>query len=460
MGALDFLRMRNIFGGAPMGGGGGSPSPLPSHPTYGSSDYTAPSGPQLPKYDENIDVYPDDSAIGAFKRSVMAGPPGSGFEFPKNTNAGLDAALKIAAEPSPLEKNRYYIGDQAYQKQGVIKDPVTGQKKYVTNVHEPSFMSQVMRAMPAAASPAVDILNAPGQQAEHDWEMRNKWLKEAAGVEKTEDVNRSLAAQRYAQAATIPQREQRLGDQGNTRLDQAQQKIDQNQQKLDHIMSRQDLSDSEKIALTSKYKKEQMNLQGELNQALQETKGGQRMEQIGAKGEVDKDIQELRGTQRQEQISATGEQARETVGARGEQARETKAVVPGGAGATSQLPSQQKVALQIKANKAKQEHPEWSRYISTDPNTGMVEIAPPATGYFSRGPDKPTYDAMVAYMSAGGAAPAKEPAKAPTAAPPPKRGEPVEAGRVKVADESGKIIATIPEADVAKLNKKKYHVVK
>lgn len=485
MGIMDYFRMKNVYGQNPDGGAGAAISQggdrppsgiLPSRSIFGSSDYHG---------DDNIDVYPEphspgQSALDQYKYSITH-PPDTGFEYPKNTNAGLDAALKIAAEPSPLEKNRYYVNGKAYQKQGVITDPKTGQKQYVTDVHEPSFMSQVMRAMPAAASPAVDILNAPGQQAEHDWELRNKGLLAAANIDKSEETNRALAAQRYANAGVIPQREQRLGDQGqqkidqgNVRLEQAQQKINQNQQKLEHLMSRQDLSDSEKASLADKYKKEQIQLKGDLDKARQETQGSQKLEQIDAKGAIDKDIQELRGTQKTGQIAQTGEEA-----------RTTKAVAPGGAGATSQLPSQQKVQQQLKANKGIQDHPEWKNYITTNPNTGMVEVTPPSTSYFSRGPDQPTYDVIIKYLESDNAKPpAKAPTKAATAptgavgpsgevAPPPSSKGAVapsggviksgsakpEKGYVKIADADGKIIAQIPAADAAKLNKSKYHVV-
>lgn len=458
MAIQDYFRLKSMYGNSDAVSG---QAPLPSRPTVPPSTYQ-----------ESIDVYPEDdnTALSALKRNVM-NPPSVPFEYPKSTLAGLTSALKIAAEPSPLEKNRVYVNGNPYQKQQVITDPTTGEKKYVTNVHEPSFMSQVMRAMPDAVSPATDILNSQAQRPIAEWEMKNKALTGAANIEKTEESNRALAAQRYANADVAPRREQRLTEQGNTKLDQAQQRLNQNQQKIDHLASRQDLSESEKAQLADKYKKEQLTLQGDIQKELQATRGGQKLEQIGAKGDVDRDLQELRGTQRTEQIAAGGEEARKTAGVRGEEARKTKEVTPGGAGSTSQLPSQQKVQLQLKANKAKQEHPEWSKYISTDPNTGMVEITPPASGYFSRGPDKDTYDEIVKYMEGeapvsqgakppvtGAKAGAKPPVtKPPTAKPPTEKIEP---GRVKVADASGKIVATIPEADAAKLNKNKYHVVK
>jgi hypothetical protein len=458
MALQDFFRMRNIFGGSPnqsVNSGASTPPFLPSRNTVPPSTYQ-----------ESIDVFPEEeTALSALKRNVM-NPPEVPFEYPKSAAAGITEALKIAAEPSPLEKNRVYVDGKAYQKQQVITD-AEGKKHYVTNVHEPSFMQQVMRAMPAAASAAPDILNAQAQRPIAEWEMRNKALTGAANIEKTEETNRALAAQRYANAGVIPQREARLTDQGQQRLEQGNVRLDQGQQKIDvskynaetkrQLAQLHDLPDSEKLRLLQEGKITMQNLKDASDLREIEARGGEARKTEGVKQEGRKEIQEMRG-----------EQATEQIGARGEESRKTKETAPGGAGATAQLPTQQKVAQQMRATQATREHPEWKKYISTDPNTGMVEIMPPATGYFSRGPDKETYDAMVAYM--GGSAPsAGAPTKpttttptkpaATTAKPPPAKGSSVPKGYVKVADSTSKVIATIPEGDVARLNKSKYHVV-
>jgi hypothetical protein len=63
-------------------------------------------------------------------------------------------------------------------------------------------MEQVMKAMPAAVSPAIDILNQPREDALADWELQNKGLKEAIGAEST----LALAKQREAQAGYTGER--------------------------------------------------------------------------------------------------------------------------------------------------------------------------------------------------------------------------------------------------------------
>jgi len=267
----------------------------------------------------------------------------------------------------------------------------------------------------------------PNEQRLADWKIKTGGLKEAATLENKDEVNRALAAQRYANAAAIPQRvgqgQQKIDqtdDQNVVKNDQAQQRIDLLKQKQEQVANRQDLTDSEKAALTDRYRKEQIELQGKLQQQLQGQRGGQALDQIDARGDIQKDIQELRGTQATEQIGERGEQARETAAVTGEQARQTRATAPGGSGTTSQLPTQQKVQLQLKANKAKQEHPEWNKFIKTDAS-GMVEVAPPSTGgMFSTGPDRKTYDAIIAYMGgeSTGTVPSNTPAvTTPKAAP-------------------------------------------
>ena|SRR5213592_2371474 len=295
------------------------------------------------------------------------------------------------------------------------------------------------------------ILQQPYEQELGDWANRAKVTQQAAQLERQSNADRALQAQRYATAGIIPEREARLGAQGRTRLEQGQERIDINRSKQKLADWKAHNPDGKiyapkggNVVIINPQTGEATDTGIESGMLSDEERinltGQKRMEQISKQGEIQKGIQ---GTK--------GEQALEQIGARGGEARETKEVVPGGAGATSQLPTQQKVGLQLKANKAKQEHPEWSRYINTDPNTGMVEITPPATGYFSRGPDKAVYDEIIKYMGAAPTQPTKPKTTTPAA---------TEAGRVKIADASGKVVATIPIGDVARLNKAKYHVVK
>lgn len=79
----------------------------------------------------------------------------------------------------------------------------------------------------------------------------------------------------------------------------------------------------------------------------------------------------------------------------GGEARKTKEVIPGRApvNATADLPTQQKVGSQLKAQELINTHPEWGKYIKIDPNSGLVIVTPPGNGFFgASGPDKAIYD--------------------------------------------------------------------
>lgn len=463
MGIQDYFRMQSVFGKPNVR----TPSYLPDksqRDIFGSNTIRQPDEQMYIGTDEG-----ESPAQDAFRESVLNPPqyqrPGIG----RTLMTGALSALQGSNEPDQDAKTRVMVDGQAYQKRGVMTD-ADGTKRYVGGTKPRGFWESLGNK-PFDTEQAGAIMNMPNEQRLADWKIKTGGLKEAATLENKDEVNRALAAQRYANAAAIPERTSQgrdkitaTADQNVVKNEQNQQRIDLLKQKQDHVASRQDLSESEKAALTNKYRQEQITLQGEIQKSLQGTRGEQRLEQIDASGDIQKDIQELRGTQASRQIGERGAQSRETAAVTGEQARETKAVPPGGAGATSQLPTQQKVQLQLKASKAKQEHPEWNKYIKTGAD-GMIEISPPSTGMFSSGPDKATYDAIVTYMggeSASTAAPntpaASPPKSAPKAAP--KEGQPVEAGRVKVYDMAGRVVATIPAADVKKLNKKKYSTTK
>lgn len=467
MGIQDYFRMQSVFGKPNVR----TPSYLPEksqRDIFGSNTVRQPDEQMYIGTDEGES---DSPAQDAFRESVLNPPqyqrPGIG----RTLMTGALSALQGSNEPDQDAKTRVMVDGQAYQKRGVMTD-ADGTKRYVGGTKPRGFWESLGNK-PFDTEQAGAIMNMPNEQRLADWKLKTGGLKEAATLENKDEVNRALAAQRYANAAAIPQRigqgDRKLdqtADQNEVKNQQNQQRIDLLKQKQDHVASRQDLSESEKAALTNKYRQEQITLQGEIQKSLQGTRGEQRLEQIDASGDIQKDIQELRGTQASQQIGERGEQSRETAAATGEEARKTKAIPPGGAGATSQLPTQQKVQLQLKASKAKQEHPEWNKYIKTGAD-GMIEITPPSTGGWGDygKPDKATYDAIVTYM--GGESASTMPSNTSTPSPPkeqpkpaPKEGQPVEAGRVKVYDMAGRVVATIPAADVKKLNKKKYSTTK
>lgn len=428
MSIKDYFRLQNIFGGdnaqsQDQGVQSASESP--------QSSYT----PYRPPYTPPFAGYPDEPtpAMDRFRSMLDTMPERPRPSIMRQIGTG---ALSFANAQQP--------------------DQVTESVDKYGNV---SKVTKKGNWQPYGLEETNKILNMPYEQELGDWTNKAKVTQQAATLERQGNADRALSAQRMANATVIPQRENRLGVQGDTKLQQGQQRIDINRAKQSLADWKAHNPDGKvyapkggNVVIINPQTGEATDTGIDSGMLSDEDRinltGAKRMEQIGAQGGIQKDIQGTKGAQALEQI-----------GARGEEARQTKEVVPGGAGATSQLPTQQKVGLQIKANKAKQEHPEWSRYINTD-QTGMVEITPPSTSYFSRGPDKATYDAIVSYM---GETPAGATAPKPAAKPAPKpsaSNAAPEPGRVKIADANGKVIATIPEADVARLNKAKYHVVK
>lgn len=244
-----------------------------------------------------------------------------------------------------------------------------------------------------------DYLNAPYNEKVQDWKNRIAPAEQAANLERYGNANERmlgyqsgrLGVQQDAEARRQSQGDWKLSqgdvrnDQLQQKIDQAQQRIDQNQEKINHVNQRQDISDSEKLALTNRYKQEQIKAKADADMARQNLIGSQRVTQINTKGDVDKDLQEMRGSQ-----------AVTTAETRGAEARKTKSTAPGG-GAQGNLPSQQKVSLQNKAAQGIRENPDWAKWMTVD-DQGQVRIQSP--GRFS-GPDQKTYDAMVQYIEQG-----------------------------------------------------------
>jgi hypothetical protein len=358
------------------------------------------------------------STLEAFRQNVLNPPKRTRMTYPKNTLAGLSEALKIAAEPSPLAKNRVWVNGVPHQKQQVRTDPVTGEKQFITNVHEPAFMDQVMRAMPAAISPAIDILNQPREDAIADWEMQNKAFKEAAGAESA----MALAQQRQAQAQAIPQKTA----QGERALDIKQMDAETRRRLADL----KDLSESDKLALVQAGKVSLEELRAANQYTLQELRGEQRTGQIAQQGNIRSGQIEQQGRIRSGQIAQQGQItsghiaqrgsiAEDLAAVRGEQARQTKAA-PGTPNTTSSTHTQQKQAAINKANEVINAHPEWADKITKDPTTGMPTIVPPGDPWFGE-PDYSEYDkiyeALYGRKRTGGAA---APINTPTTTTPPK----------------------------------------
>jgi|SRR5882672_957814 len=363
----DYFRMKNIFGDDSNMPGMGLDYKNPNQP---QNYFTTGGGYSLGQNPPTDDV-PNSLSNTSANDDVISPPQNSGGYTPQTRDT---EALRVLMNQYP---------DREKYKPGILRRIGAG------------FIG-----FDQGAQAGDKYLNDPYNMAITDWKNRIAPAEQAANLERYGNANMRQSQYQGARTDIAGREVTRKTEQGNRRLDQgdvksdqAQQKIDQaeeriqlNQDKLDHLKSRQDLTDSEKITLANKYKQEQADAKAEADLTKQTLIGTQKTGQITAKGEVDKDIQTLRGTQ-----------AESLAGTKGAEARATKAIVPGSAGSTSQLPSQKKVSVQNKAAQGIRENPSWANYMKTDAN-GQVSIQPP--GRFS-GPDQKTYDAMVNYIESG-----------------------------------------------------------
>ena len=240
----NFLKMQNIFGPEPQQDERfmDMPSRLPSSTgPYQTGSYQTPVRGTLDQWmppDQRADMMyqggEDTELMDAFKRSVLNPPERTQMTYPKSTLNTLEAALKIAATPTEYEKNRVFVDGNAYQKQRVMYDPVTGEQKFITNVEKPGFMKPVVQAMAAGGMQGpIDVLNQPYQDEVADFKLRHEALKDAVTAE-------GLNRQRLAQAGYTGQR-----------AGLEQQKIDINRMTAEErarVMQLNTLTDAQKIA--------------------------------------------------------------------------------------------------------------------------------------------------------------------------------------------------------------------
>jgi len=373
MGLQDFLqinRLKNLFGGE-----NNEPSPFKSVQFGGNDESESemlPSRQTTPNYFGDEPEQEDElSALDQFRESVLNPPQrdrlGSKTNILRMLGTGALSALQ---------------GDKGW-----------GEK--------PFNMAQTEA-----------IMNTPYEKKVADWEMRTGGLGKAAQIE--------------GQNIRLGQAQQRIG-QGDVRLSQGDVRNEQAQQRIDLLRdkeSKNTLTDREKLELQGYIRSGQITQQGDI-----------RSRQIGEQGDIrSRQIGET-GDERLEQIGAQGRERLGQIAASGEEARKTKVVVPGknlgqvGEGKPESA-TQTKTRLQLRANAAIQEHPEWSEFLQINPNTGMVDITPPSTNWYGgqSGPDKKTYDEIVLHMKGGQKTPVEEKTDktAPVTIPPRKTGSVVE----------------------------------
>lgn len=356
------MRMANTFNPQQLDSNMQTPTSLPIRPTepplINSPDprITLP----LPEVDstqpdQGYEPYQGPSTLDMFRQNVLNFPD-TGPSYPKNTLAGLQAGLQIAAEPSPTSQNRVYVDGKAYQKGHSFIDPVTKQKHYITDVHDPSFMQQVMRAMPAAVSPVTDILNQPGADAMADWESKNKAYGQLAGAES----QAALANQRNTTASLAP------------RALDIKQMDAETRAKLAAI---HDMTDSEKIAALQSGKV-----------TIAEIQAAAAMARTQANITGQKEVQGMRGTQAAEQIAQRGRIESQHITQRGgiqkalQEERAKDAIkLKQTPGMASSNEYQQKLGLQNHVAQLLAQNPEWGDYLSFDED-GLPILDPVGTG--------------------------------------------------------------------------------
>jgi hypothetical protein len=369
MALQDFFRMRRAYGnpGIPIGDPG----------IGGVTGYWHPG------QDENQGIVSDEDA----KR--MAGPP-----IQDNTQQDDTPPPDFYAPPVDLANSGPTQTNNPQYQQTRDTDALRQLISQYPNreQYKPSILKRIgsgFIGVNEGSKAQQSYLDSGYDDAIADWKNQIAPAEDLANLERYGNTNSRQGLYQGERIDIMRGELERKTAQGNARIAQNQEKIDQNQQKIDHVLAREDISESEKLALTNKYRKEQIKLKGDIDYTRQQLVGTQQQANIGAKGEVDKDIQELRGTQRIEQIGATGAQA-----------RTTKATPSGGTKATSQSEAQKKIGVQNRVGQAQREHPEWSDWITIDPNTGQVNIENPSTGFFGRqtGPDDKTYKEMQQYF--------------------------------------------------------------
>lgn len=453
--AFNQNKMKSIYGNYVM-------EDQPTNPNIFNNVDFSPQPQQPSEYDsipqENISQSQDQvsqvqpSAIDQFRQSVMAQPQRDSFGSKTNILRMLGTGALSGLQGTEQDARK----------------PVYNRAGKVIGTAPKGFWEQ-FGEQPFNIGQTEAIMNTPYEKKVEDWKQRNAGLQKVAELQSKE--NPELDALHLAQARRLPQMENRLQTQGQSKID-----ISQQHQQLDEWKAKNPqgkvyapkggnvviinpqtgeatdtgipsgtLSDERRIRLTGDIKSGQITQQGDIKSGQIEQQGNIRSGQIGQQHE-----------NRLGEISASGEQARETKGTLG--AGTTKPL-------GSESATQTKTRLQLRANEAIQEHPEWQGFIKINPNNGMVDIEPPGKTWYGAqsGPDKATHDEIVSYIRGQSKSSTSKPTVpenkpvTSTAKPPDAK---LEAGYVKVVDIStGKVVAQIPKADAERLNKQKYQVV-
>lgn len=372
------------------------PMRQPQYPTI-----TAPS----PTIDEEVFAPVQDSSeelFEKFKQNVLNPPQRTQMTYPPNILAGLTKALDVARTPTDYEKNRVFIGGNAYQKAKVFKDQ-EGKEHFVEPYKQPGFMQNVMQAMPEAVSVAPAIQNQKRADELADWDLQNKGISAAIGAQSQMELARQRGAQadwygarpdierdkltiarltaeervRVSQLKTMTDRELELArQQGRLSLAeynavQAMKRVEAQQAGATERVGMQQTGATQRTAMTIEGNKvlEQIRQRGRIDLEDLRSLNDQELEQLRQDGRID--LESRRQINREINIRKQGEQNRETKAA------------PGAPGSSAgNYPTQQKQAAINKANEVLNAHPEWKDLITFDPQTGMPRLEEPSDPWF------------------------------------------------------------------------------
>jgi hypothetical protein len=370
MGITDFFRMQNAFG---------NPQPL---------QVTADDNPRMtamsPSY-SNPNVPPD---IFSGTRDNSPSPPES-LAAPSSPDTGPQGEMDF---PSTVTDNARSTRDMDALR------ALAGQYPSREN-YKPGIMRRIGSALVGidqGADAQSRYLDSGFNEALADWRNKVQPAENLANLERYGNTSQQQGTLQQGRLNVAQAAEERKSEYGGRKLDIDQQKVDASQQradandrKINHVISMKDISDTERAALMNRYTTERDKAKAEAAQALQATKGTQKIDQIDTQGDVNRDLQELRGTQKTGQIAATGEEARKTK------------VAPASPSKTTQSETQKKVGVQNRAAELIRQNPEWDNYIHIDTNTGQVKVDPVSRHMWEHGPDQDTYNQIVSGLEAG-----------------------------------------------------------
>jgi hypothetical protein len=420
-----FMRMAGLYNPQAVDQNMGAPpmqQPMVNRPSSGQHmpgqyGYQAGGG-----YDENIDVEVErpgytgqfgsyggnqSPILDAFRQSVLNPPQREHPTYAPNTLAGLQKGFEVAATPTDYEKNRVYVGGHPYQQVKAYKDPATGQTQFINKYKQPGFWEQFMKSMPAAVGAMPDVLNQPYKDAVFDYELKNKGLTAGANAE----AQMALTGYRDAQARAVPGTTQARLMTAEAALSRANT--------AERLAILKDLSDSERLELVQRNKISQIEAQqaGRMAQITAQQGGANERNAANIKSRetiaraqiagrmsvaelnnlADEDLENLKHDHSIVIEGVKGAVDRELVIERAKQARATKAAPSGTAGATSQIPTQQKVAEQERVNQFKNAYPRLASYVSINMD-GFAQIEPPSKWWGDPGPTQEQYKEIFRYI--------------------------------------------------------------